>query len=78
MKEHTVSKEDIDALFGGKLQILNEREVNSKEKKSTRNTVSLDGARVLVEGLAKMIPKITVETDEPEELEEGGIYLQYD
>ena len=86
MREHTASIADIDALFNEEPLVLDcgdassesEKIATSHQKVASQETISLDGARTLVEELAKRIPKITTGTEEPTELKEGEIYLQYE
>ena len=62
MSKHTVSKEDIEALFEGKTVVLNGGNASSHtagaKPKSESNTISLSGARTLVEEMAKNLPKV--------------------
>lgn len=62
MSKHTVSKEDIEALFEGETVILNGGNASSPTtgatSKSESNTISLSGARTLVEEIAKNLPKV--------------------
>ena len=86
MREHTASSADIDALFHQEPLTLNcgdessdnNEIISSRPNTSSQDTISLDGARTLVEELAKRIPKITMGTEEPKELQEGEIYIQYE
>ena len=69
MSKHTVSKEDIEALFEGDTIILDGGNVsdltqNNNEyisNDTTRETVSLNGAKTFVEDFAKNLPKITMD-----------------
>lgn len=62
MSKHTVSKEDIEALFEGETVILNGGNASSHDtgmtSKSESNSISLSGARTLVEEMAKNLPKV--------------------
>lgn len=58
MQEHTISKEDIQDLFAGETSILDGGNANSDNTKSSSDTITLAGARTLVEELAKKIPKV--------------------
>ncbi len=62
MSKHTVSKEDIEALFKGETVVLNGGNASSHtagaKPKSESNTISLSGARTLVEEMAKNLPKV--------------------
>lgn len=62
MQEHTASEADIDALFADNTIKLNSGDSSSysteKPQKSSSNTISLAGARTMVEELAKKLPKI--------------------
>lgn len=64
MNEHTVSKEDIDALFNGETIILdggNAMDLDRSEEPSSRKTISLKGAHTLVTEVAKRLPNITMD-----------------
>lgn len=70
MSKHTVSKEDIEALFEGETIILNggnasdlvqSGDNSSSENEPTRETISLKGAKTFVEEVAKRLPKITMD-----------------
>lgn len=62
MSKHTVPKEDIEALFEGETVILNGGNASSHDtgmtSKSESNSISLLGARTLVEEMAKNLPKV--------------------
>ncbi len=58
LQEHTVSKEDIEALFDEDTIILDCGNASSDKKELSSNTVSLAGARTMVEEMAKRMPKI--------------------
>ena len=62
MQEHTISKADIDALFAGDTIILDGGNANShspeEPQESSSDTISLAGARVMLEELAKRLPKM--------------------
>lgn len=45
---------------------------------TSQDVISVDGARKMVEELAKKIPKITMGKEKPKKLEDGEIYLQYE
>lgn len=82
MQEHTASSADIESLFANDTIVLNGGNASSYATKgkecSSRETISLDGARTMAIELAKRLPKITMGTDEPKDLAEGEIYLQYE
>lgn len=86
MREHTASAKDIDALLSEDPLVLNCGNAGLDSNEPTvaqhpapsKETISLDGARTIVEELAKRIPKITTGTSEPKGLKEGEIYLQYE
>lgn len=69
MSKHTVSKEDIEALFEGETIVLNggnasdliQGDNDSSTKDVTRETISLKGTKTLVEEVAKRLPKITMD-----------------
>lgn len=70
MSKHTVSKEDIEALFEGETIVLNggnasdlvqSGDNSSSENEPTRETISLKGAKSFVEEVAKRLPKITMD-----------------
>ena len=70
MSKHTVSKEDIDALFEGETIVLNggnasdlvqNGDNSSTKDETTRETISIKGAKTLVEEVAKKLPKITMD-----------------
>ncbi len=64
MQEHTVSKADIEALFAEDTIIFDCGDANlhgsdaEKAQESCSDTVSLAGARAIVEGLTKRLPKV--------------------
>lgn len=62
MQEHTVSKEDIEALFTDDTIVLDCGDASShaaeKTPDSSTDTISLAGARTIVEELAKRLPKV--------------------
>ena len=62
MQEHTVSKEDIEALFTDDTIVLDCGDASShaaeKTPDSSADTISLAGARTIVEELAKRLPKV--------------------
>ena len=57
-ENNKVSKEDIQDLFAGETSILDGGNANSDNTKSSSDTITLAGARTLVEELAKKIPKV--------------------
>lgn len=70
MSKHTVSKEDIEALFEGETIVLNGGNASnlvqncdnsSTKDETTRETISLKGAKTLVEEFAKRLPEITMD-----------------
>ena len=62
MQEHTVSKADIEALFAEDTVILDGGNASShntkKLQEASSDTISLAGARTMVEELAKRLPKV--------------------
>ena len=62
MAEHTITKEDIEALFADATIILDCGDSNcdnlEKPRKSSANTISLDGAKTLIEEISKQMPKV--------------------
>lgn len=58
MQEHTISKGDIEALFAEDTNILDGGNANSHNTKSSSDTITLAGARTLVEEVAKKMPKV--------------------
>lgn len=69
MSKHTVSKEDIEDLFEGETIVLNrgnasglmQGDNDSSTKDATRESISLKGAKALVEEFAKRLPMITID-----------------
>ncbi len=62
MQEHTASKADIEALFTNDTIVLNggnaSSDIAEESSQSSRETISLTGARTMVEELAKRLPKV--------------------
>lgn len=62
MREHTATKEDIEAIFAGDTIILDGGNASSHIEKNSsdlsRNTISMAGARTLVEKVAEALPKV--------------------
>ena len=62
IQEHTVSKEDIEALFADETIILDCGDASShgteKTPDSSSDTISLVGARTMVEELSKRLPEV--------------------
>lgn len=65
LKEHTATSADIEAYFADNTIVLNGGNASSHGSEDTpdvsSNTISLSGARTLVEELAKKIPKVECE-----------------
>lgn len=61
MKEHTTSDADIESLFSGDTLVLDGGNANShgtRQQSESPDTISLAGARTMLEELAKRMPKI--------------------
>lgn len=70
MDKHSVSTEDIDALFEDETIILNggnatgslyDNNTHASEELASKETISLKGAKVMVEEIAKHLPKIKID-----------------
>lgn len=84
MQEHTATKSDIDALFKDNSVVFNCGDSDCanasmpQKESSEKDVVSMAGAVTLVEEMAKRMPRITFGKEEPKELKDGEIYLQYE
>ncbi len=62
MQEHTASAADIEALFANETTILDggnaSSHITEESAQSSRETISLTGARTMVEELSKRLPKV--------------------
>lgn len=68
MREHTISTSDIDRMFGDRPLISDGGDANSAERKNAvsqseevvPDTISMEGARTIIENFKRSIPKIKI------------------